>query len=377
MPQAALPTDWSSRFLFDHYAVLGIPLTADDRRITKRLRTVSKVLHPDVQAIDTTREFATLMLSKVVNPAYERLKQEKGRNEVKAMLRMRVRQLNRNDPWQPESDIARQLLQHPASNVEVFYEQAVSNLAATQYEPLTAENFEAVTRQLVELNFAYFQLTMGEGFFRSERRTGVLPAAAAVPQQFTPAPTPEVRQESYDRRHYRRANQYMKRAEWALAEQELREAIKIKADEADYHALLGIVYHYKKLDTLAKVYLRQALKLKPDHTMALRYATKVGIVPASPTAGNSAQKPPLKLFSQNGKVPGQTVGSRLKPSQAKSTSATPHPPSPLTPDAAATPDTDPQATSRRSVSYVSPTVPKSKKLLNWIRRLLGSMATKK
>ncbi len=377
MPQVALPSDWSSRFLFDPYAVLGIPLTADDRRITRRLRTVSKVLHPDVQSVELTREYATLMLAKVVNPAYEQLKQERGRNEIKVRLRMRVRQLNRDEPWRPESDIARQLLQHPASDVEVFYEQAVSNLAATQYEPLTAENFEAVTRQLVELNFAYFQLTMGEGFFRSERRTGVLPAAAAIPQQFTPTPPQEVRQESYDRRHYRRANQYMKRSEWALAVQELREAIKIKADEADYHALLGIAYHYQKLNSMAKVYLRQALKLKPDHALAVRYATKLGMeLPAGVTAPKPTPKSTLKLFPKTGKVLGGVGGSGLKPSKPPVASVKPNPSAQADADSSAS-SSELSGPSRRSVSYVSTTTPKAKKLLNWIRRLWGSIAAKK
>jgi curved DNA-binding protein CbpA len=283
MPQAALPSDWQDRFS-DPYAVLGIPLTADDRRITKRLRTISKGLHPDLQTNPDTKDFATLVLAKVVNPAYERLKQEKSRNEVKALLRARVRTLNRPAPWKPTTAIASELLQYPASGVEIFYEQAISNLADAQYQAFSVAEFETTTQQILELNLIYLQLTMGEGFLRSERPTGMVPAATAQPPQFTPTPPSVVRQESYDRRHYRRANQYMKRGEWPLAVEELREAIKLKADEADYHGLLGAAYYHQNLLSMARVYIRQALKLKPDHPLSRKYATRLGMDSAAGAA---------------------------------------------------------------------------------------------
>ncbi len=368
MPQVALPSDWLSRFS-DSYAVMGIPLTADDRRITKRLRAISKGLHPDLQPDGELKELATLMLSKIVNPAYERLKQEKGRNEIKALLRLQVRKLNRDETWRPNSDIARKLLQHPASNIEVFYEQAVSNLADIQYVPLTIVDFEAITEQLVELNLAYLQLTMGEGFYRSERRTGVVPAATAVPPRFTPAAPAAVQQESYDRRHYRRANQHMKREEWDVAVQELREAIKIKANEPDYHALLGVAYYHQKLNGMAKVYLGQALKLKPDHTLALKYAERLGI------AATTTPSPPLnglKNGSRNGAQNGAQNGKAIAPDRSSDRPSTWSNPadSGRTPGAKLSPQGQSSAPApRRSVSYVSSAKQKPTGLMGWLRGL--------
>ncbi len=363
MPKVVLPSDWLSRFS-DPYAILGIPLTADDRRVTKRLRAISKVLHPDLQSDETTQELATIMLSKVVNPAYERLKQEKGRNEIKALLRLYVRKLNRDQPWQPDSEIARDLLRHPASNVEVFYEQSVSTLAEAQYQPLTTQEFEARTQQLVELNLAYLQLTMGEGFLRNERRTGVVPAAEARPQQFTPVPAAEIRQESYDRRHYRRANQYMKRKEWSAAVQELRESIKIKADEADYHALLGVAYHCQNLNSMAKVYLRQALKLQPNHVLALKYAERLGL--ESSDTG-MAPKPKRPIAHRNGKAMVMGDGQSQFDPWVSPPEPTPHAPS----DNGA----QPNPTLRKSISYVNSK--KSTSLLDWLRKLLASGTEKR
>jgi curved DNA-binding protein CbpA len=363
MPKVVLPSDWLSRFS-DPYAVLGIPITADDRRITKRLRVISKALHPDLQSDDTTQELATLMLSKVVNPAYERLKQEKGRNEIKALLRLYVRKLNRDQSWQPDSEIARELLRHPASNVEVFYEQTVSALAESQYQPLTPPEFESRTQQLIELNLAYLQLTMGEGLFRSERRTGVVPAADALPQKFTPVPAQEVRQESYDRRHYRRANQYMKRKEWAPAVQELREAIKIKANEADYHALLGVAYHCQGLNSMAKVYLRQALKLVPNHALAVKYAPRLGLDLSGPGTPGKAKPPVVHKNGSSAATGSRQNGREPEPSPADALDQTP-----------SSNGAQPGPAPRKSISYVSPK--KSGSLMEWLRRLWGESTLKK
>lgn len=274
MSQSTLPSEWLVNFS-DPYAVLGVSLAADDRRVLKRYRTVAKLLHPDhyTPEDDTTKALASQLFARLVNPAYQKLKQEKGRKENISLLRLQVRRLYRITPLTPKSDLASQLAQQPINGVDIFYEQAIAQLAEVQYQPL--DQFEPLTQQLSELNLVYLQLKMGDVLMR-EKPTGLVSAAEAKPLQFTPADT-ETSSESYAQRHYRRAQEYMKKSNWKEAEQELRDAIKIEAGKSEYHALLGIAYLQQNLQSMAKVYLRQALKLNPQDPLARRFAPKLGL----------------------------------------------------------------------------------------------------
>ncbi|GAB4338385.1 MAG: hypothetical protein OHK0047_28610 [Leptolyngbyaceae cyanobacterium] len=298
MSYSALPSEWIKKFA-DPYAILGIPVAADDRRVLKRYRDIAKLLHPDRYALagGNEKELATQLLARLVNPAYEQLKQDKGRAEHTALLRIKVRRLCREGPLTPESEIARKLMEHPVTGVDTFYEQSISTLAQSQYESLELEKFESITQQISELNLVYLQLKMGDGIVR-ERRTGLIAAAEAQPVQFTPAPTnPEVVTESYDQRHYRRAQEYAKKGAWNQAIQELRDAIKIKATKSEYHSLLGVAYlHQQKFPGMAKVHLKRAYELNPKDPLVLKFGAKVGLPVASPgrTHNNSQRSQPPK-----------------------------------------------------------------------------------
>jgi len=275
MSQNLLSSDWLNQFS-DPYAVLGVSVVADDRRVLSRYRTVAKLLHPDSQALpsEAAKQLAGQLFARLVNPAYQKLKQEKGRAENVALLRIKVRRLCREAPLSPKSELACKLVQHPVSDVDVFYEQAIAQLAESQYEPL--DQFASITQELGELNLVYLQLKMGE-VFTGEKRTGLVSAAEAKPLQFTPVVAAETVSENYAQRHYRRAQEYMKKNNWSQAVQELRDAIKIEADKSDYHALLGVAYLQQNLKGMATVYFRQALKLNPQDPIAIKFAAKLGI----------------------------------------------------------------------------------------------------
>jgi curved DNA-binding protein CbpA len=301
MAQGSFPLAWLNQFT-DPYAILGIPVTADERRIQKRYRTIAKVLHPDhfVHADEASEQFATNLLTRLVNPAYEKLRHEKGRKEHLALLRFKARQLNRQEtPLNPSSKLAQQLVQRPVEEVEVFYEQAIAQLAESQFQ--TLDQFGAPTEQLCELNLVYLQLKLREVFV-AERRTGLIAAPA-------PAPTPAVKMpvtaepgSSYAQRHYKRAQEYAKNSNWSKAEQELRDAIRLESNKSDYHALLGWVYLKKQLPGMAKVYMGQALKLNPEDPLATKYAVKLGLRPAQQSTAKNGTKQPSSVLSKNGKV---------------------------------------------------------------------------
>lgn len=293
MSQSSLISDWVTHFT-DPFSVLGVSVTADDRRVQKRYRAVAMRLHPDrfIDADPDTKDITIKLLARLINPAYEKVQQEKGRKEHLALLRLKVRQLTKKGPLTPTSAIAQQLMTHPASQIDVFYEQAVEQLASEQFAPL--DRFPSIVTRLTELNLVYIQLKMGDQVKIgtggvSEKRTGLVAATEARPLQFTPAPAnPEVATESYDQRHYRRAQEYAKKGAWNQVVQELRDAIKIKADRSNYHSLLGVAYLRleKPMPGMAKVHLKRALELDPTDEAALKFAPKLGL-PLPPQTGGA------------------------------------------------------------------------------------------
>jgi len=278
-PGGSLP-DWFDK-LTDPYAVLGLALTADDQRVLKRYRQVAKILHPDHRDQDdaATREIAGQLLSRLVNPAYQRLKQEKGRSEYKVVLRIQVRRFYR-EGWQPAGVLASQLIRQPIHQVDMFYEHSIGELAEVQYQSLA--EFADIAEQLHELNLVYFRLNLGEKPV-TEKRTGLV---AAKDVRSTPLASltlhPEMPTETYAQRHYRRAQDYISKQNWPFAVQELRDAIKLEPSNSDYHALLSLAYFHQKLFGMAKVHCRQALKLNPQNTLATKYAAKLDVTPLIP-----------------------------------------------------------------------------------------------
>jgi curved DNA-binding protein CbpA len=276
MSQNTFSLDWLNQFS-DPYAVLGLSVAADERRMLKRYHAIAKILHPDRFTLteESHDEMANQILSRLVNPAYQRLKQEKGRSEVIAMLRFRARRLSQDQPLLPQSAIARRMMEMPPQDVEVFYEQSIGQLAQLQFDPLY--QFEPITQQIVEVNLLYLHLKMGEPMIR-EKRTGIVSATRAVPEQFTPAAAETVQMaNSYAQRHYQRAQQYAKHANWLQAVAELRDAIRLEPEKSDYHSLLAEVYFHQNLRGMAKVHFRQALKFNPEDPLALAYAAKLKI----------------------------------------------------------------------------------------------------
>ncbi|WOD40843.1 J domain-containing protein [Nodosilinea sp. E11] len=279
MPHAAFSPEWLHRFT-DPYALLGVSVAADERRILKRYRAVAKQLHPDalVEVPADLRQFADQVLPKLVNPAYQRLKQEKGRNEVLATLRFKVRRLSREQQLKPTAEPSQALLKVPELEIDVFYEQAVEQLCDRQYETLA--EFETRTQQLSELNLVYLYRKMGAPVIR-EKRTGLM-ATAATPK--SPGAMPDLpgdnqipSEQVYADRHFGRAQEYLKGKNIQAAIQELKDALKIDPQNSSYHCLMGQAYLLNKLPGMAKVHFKQALRFNPKNAVALKYAQQLNV----------------------------------------------------------------------------------------------------
>lgn len=292
MSQILFDSDWLSQ-LSDPYAVLGLSVAADERRVLKRYRHIAKLLHPDglVQADPVTVALAGQIFARVVNPAYQQLKQEKERANAMAMLRIKVRRISRDETFLPQGEAAQKMLKLLVYEADVFYEQSVTELAEPQYQQLN--QFKAATQQLAELNLAYLYLKMGEPMMR-EKRTGIVAAAQAKPIEFAPSPheTAQVAV-NYAQRHYYRAQEYAKKSNWPQVVAELRDAIRLEATRSEYHSLLAKAYFMQNLRGMAKVHFRQALKFNPKDPLALQYAAHLDLAEPAP----QVQKNPGGLFS--------------------------------------------------------------------------------
>ncbi|MEB3356209.1 MAG: DnaJ domain-containing protein [Synechococcales bacterium] len=309
MSHSPFSEDWINQFS-DPYAILGMSVAADDRRALKRYRAIAKLLHPDshVWSDVESQELAGQLFARLVNPAYQRLKQDKGRAETLAMLRFRVRRLSQDEPLSPRFERSIELLKTPIPQVETFYEQAITVLAERQYEPL--DRFEAATQEMAELNLVYLRLKMGEPMIR-ERKVGLVPSQPHVQPRIVDLPserssTPEV---SYAERHYLRAQEYLKKGNCQMAIQELRDAIRIESDQAKYYALIARAYMMQNLPGAAKAYCRQALKLDPSDRLAQACAKRLQLtIPPAETANgkgaahpDTKRKPPPKSDTKKGK----------------------------------------------------------------------------
>jgi curved DNA-binding protein CbpA len=303
MSHAEFSAEWVQRFT-DPYALLGVSVAADDRRILKRYRAVAKQLHPDgLSDVSTAhREFATQVLPKLVNPSYQRIKQEKGRSEVLATLRFRVRRLSRDQQLKLVEPQSQTLLTVPEPEVDVFYEHAVAQLSDRQYDSL--ESFEACTQELSELNLVYLRRKMGDPVIR-EKRTGLMATASVPLNAETAGDSPSDGKASgrmYADRHFGRAQEYLKTKNTAAAIQELKDALRIDPKNSSYHCLIGQAYLLQKLPGMAKVHLKQALRLNPNNAVALKYAKQLNLDitltnPPLPTHTQGATKPPTEKRS--------------------------------------------------------------------------------
>lgn len=263
-------SDWQG-WLADPYAVIGVPVTADASRLTKRYRTVAKLLHPDryTHADPHVRDLVTQLLGRLVNPAYGKIKDDQGQREILALVRLQALQ-SLKDGVALQTSVARSLQAKPVHAAEMFYEQQVSELADRQYTDLSV--FCDCTRSMIELNCVYLQLKQGETNPRP-RRTGLMPSQPEATVVVKPlSESASINSNHlYARRHYDRAKHYAQTSGWKEAITELKDAIRMDPTCSDYHALMGFVYLKQEQRGMARVHLKQALKLNPEDKLAKRF----------------------------------------------------------------------------------------------------------
>ncbi len=292
--------------LTDHHAVLGIPIGAEGKEIRKRYLKIARRLHPDscLDESDEYKKFASQLLSKLVNPAYEQLMNDRHRAEHMIVLGQLGKRLMQEQPsLQLQGDLSKKLAKAGSAALEPEYKTVLKSVTGKQYDSL--EKVLDMIAQASELNMIYLLRKGGQAKKQSRssaaRQTSAAGAAtskagtsgsASAPGQ-TAKPVEE--ETSYVTQYCRRAEQLIEKNNFAKAILELRDALKMEPNNSRCHSLMGTVYLKQKQLTMAKVHFAKALKADPNNELALKGQTFLekqeqktgGKTPASSKASQS------------------------------------------------------------------------------------------
>ena len=260
----------------DYHAVLGIPIDADAKEIRKRYLNIARRLHPDSSATENEadRQRASEFLSKLVNPAYEKLSQEKNYSEYTILLRLKGQQaLRQQETVVLTADSARRLAS--ASDLDNTYRAALKELTERQYQQL--DQTLDLIGQISELNLVYLMRKekKGEATIQPPKASAAGPAARPQPATAQPpvaaAPSHEALIEAY----LRRAQEFENKKDYAKTLVELRDALKLDPTNSTCHSRLGMVYLKLSQPTMAKIHFKKALELNPQDAVALEGKRKL------------------------------------------------------------------------------------------------------
>ena len=269
--------------LTDYHAILGVSLDADAKQIRKRYLKIARKLHPDSlrSSTDAEKQQANELLSKLVNPAYEMLTQEKTMTEHLVVLRLRGKQLSRQSSVNLTSEPAKALV--GSQNSGPLYTNSLKQLAENQYESL--DQVLAVTGQISELNLAYLVSTAGGANGASPTVASAndgADAATAAPNTATPKKTtaplsPKRQRESIIDSYLNRASEFARRKEYSRAIMEMREAVKSHPTNGRCHSHLAEYYLAAGQAKMAKIHLKRAIEIDPNNALAQQLNTKLNV----------------------------------------------------------------------------------------------------
>ncbi|MBD2411772.1 molecular chaperone DnaJ [Nostoc calcicola FACHB-389] len=304
----------------DYHAVLCVPVDADAKDIRKRYLQIARRLHPDsiITESPEQKQLGNELLSKLVNPAYEKLANERTRTEYLVILsQMGKRLVQESTSVTLNTELGRQLA--GTANIDHFYKSAIAKLAQTQYDSL--EQALQVIAQISELNLVYLM--------RSAVKTSPGAPPTAQPKvnsstskpdtaKQTPPPAAQPpKEDSVVEQYVRRAQSLIEKNQFAQAKVELQEALKLEPKNSHCHSLIAMVYLKQNQLKMAKIHFENALKLDPNDQMALQWKPKIDkVLGQQPTdhkvtsSPNNGDKQPDK--SGNGGLFGGLFGGKKK-----------------------------------------------------------------
>jgi curved DNA-binding protein CbpA len=295
----------------DHHAILCVPVDAQSKDIRKRYLKIARHLHPDScgAASEAEKHLAGELLSKLVNPAYEKISQEKNRAEYLLVLsQMGKRLVQESVSVELTTDVAKQLASSP--NYDHIYRTAIAKIAETQFDCL--QKVQQIIGAISELNLVYVMRNAGKTFAPpqpiAQPQVPTTPAPTVNKVTIISTPSSQSSKEESPAVHYlRRAQDLMAKNQWAQARVELQDALKLEPSNSRCHSLIGVVYLKQNQITMAKVHFDRALQLDPKDETALAGKRKIEKV----TGGKSNGAKPSASSSNGSKQPGKPEGGGL------------------------------------------------------------------
>lgn len=298
----------------DNHAILGVSVDAEIKDIRKRYLKVARRLHPDSFVGDSEqhKQQASQLLSKLVNPAWEKLSQERDRSEYLVLLKLKGQSAARQqDTLEILSNLARQIFTAP--NPDHFYLTSLQELSEKQFEDL-AHTLE-LTAQISELNLVYLMRKEGKGDPIKSNQSKIYTSSTATANQASnpaaAAPPPQARPLSVADQYYRRAEEFMAKNNFAKAILELRDALQIEPNNSRCHSLMGMIYLKQNQATMAKIHFNKALQLNPQDPIALEGKQKLEQPAPAANPKGGAAKPSAANPKAGSKPPDKPKGGGL------------------------------------------------------------------
>ncbi len=254
----------------DYHAILGVPLDAGPQEIRRRYMRVARALHPDTTShlSEEDRQIAAQILSRLVNPAYEKLYNDKVRAEHNLILKM-IGQRIAQETLPFETEAANLLQRQP--DPEAYYRETLAKLTEQQFA--VPHETMRVINEISELNLALLRWQYAGNTVAFGSRPASPPptaepvASAAAP----PTPTtPEPAAPSFLDQFYNRAEELVRLKDYPGALRELDDALKLDSGDARCLSLKGYVYLQTNQLKMAKIHFERALKRDKANTRALQ-----------------------------------------------------------------------------------------------------------
>ena len=307
----------------DYYAILGVPIGCTAKEVRNRYIKIAYQLHPDTctSSEPKYKEKASMILSKLVNPAYENLYKDKSRRECELIVAEMARKLaSEPNSMKLSTEIANKLYQD-SQNRDKIYEKSWQTIAQSQYEDLT--KVLAKIAILSELNMVYAVCQQeSKGILSktnklrspiNENPTIIVPPSGEtfVDNENKPKVDPPDLSTSRLSKLIESAKQRQEKGNIAAAILDLREALKIDPNNSTAHALIASLYMAQDNLIYAKVHLKKALELEPNNATAKEIKEELK---AKKRENNSGKKPSKRSQKSRAK----SSSSKAKKSSGKS-----------------------------------------------------------
>jgi curved DNA-binding protein CbpA len=296
---APFVTEGLAQYSQDHYAVLGVPIDADLEEIRRNYRNKTKLLHPDRFIREPEkRKSAEVLLSRVVNPAFETLSNSDRRRDYDLLLRLASIKFRDNQTPLPNSPEVLRL--SPARNMEelkILYCKEIEALTKNQYADL---NDNQLTNALSTVNLGFLILSIPlekyAGLKTARPEVSNVPAVPVTPVDNAKDAS------NWSQRHFERGKELVDKHQFKEAIRSFKEAIRLAPSSANYYSHLGLAYLSQGFPGMAKAEFQRALQLDPKDEIA---CTQLGIGQPSAKSSNSqsAQKSKGNSTSFSPKAP--------------------------------------------------------------------------